>query len=40
MGVLGDGTALPMGAAMFFCALGALLAASLRPQLIFRTAEA
>jgi len=40
MGVLGDGTALPMGAAMFLCALGALLAASLRPQLIFRTAEA
>jgi len=40
MGVLGDGTALPMGIAMFLCALGALLAASLRPQLIFRTAEA
>jgi DHA1 family bicyclomycin/chloramphenicol resistance-like MFS transporter len=40
MGVLGDGTALPMAAAMFLCALGALLAASLRPQLIFRTAEA
>jgi DHA1 family bicyclomycin/chloramphenicol resistance-like MFS transporter len=39
MGVLGDGTALPMGAAMFLCALGALLAASLRPRLSFRTAE-
>jgi DHA1 family bicyclomycin/chloramphenicol resistance-like MFS transporter len=39
MGVLGNGTALPMGIAMFACAVGALLAASARPQLIFRTAE-
>jgi DHA1 family bicyclomycin/chloramphenicol resistance-like MFS transporter len=39
MGVLGDGTALPMGIAMFFCALCALLAAAMRPALIFRPAE-
>jgi DHA1 family bicyclomycin/chloramphenicol resistance-like MFS transporter len=39
MGVLGDGTAVPMAAAMFLCALGALLAAAARPSLIFRNAE-
>jgi DHA1 family bicyclomycin/chloramphenicol resistance-like MFS transporter len=39
MGVLGDGTALPMGIAMFLCALCALLAAALRPALIFRPVE-
>jgi DHA1 family bicyclomycin/chloramphenicol resistance-like MFS transporter len=39
MGWLGDGTALPMGIAMFLCAFGALLAASMRPALVFRTAE-
>jgi DHA1 family bicyclomycin/chloramphenicol resistance-like MFS transporter len=39
MGVLGDGTALPMAVAMFLCALGALLAAGARPQLSFRTVE-
>jgi DHA1 family bicyclomycin/chloramphenicol resistance-like MFS transporter len=39
MGWLGNGTALPMGIAMFFCAFCALLAASMRPALIFRPAE-
>jgi DHA1 family bicyclomycin/chloramphenicol resistance-like MFS transporter len=39
MGVFGDGTALPMAVAMFICALSAMLAASARPALIFRTAE-
>ncbi len=39
MGVFGDGTALPMAVAMFICALSAMLAASARPTLIFRTAE-
>jgi len=39
MGVLADGTARPMGAAMLLCAIAVLLAASLRPRLLFRAAE-
>jgi DHA1 family bicyclomycin/chloramphenicol resistance-like MFS transporter len=39
MGVLADGTARPMGVAMLLCAIDVLLAASLRPRLIFGAVE-
>lgn len=39
VGVLADGTARPMAAAMLLCAAGAMLAASRRPRLIFVPAE-
>jgi len=39
MGVLADGTARPMGAAMLLCAAAAVLAACLRPRLVFALAE-
>jgi DHA1 family bicyclomycin/chloramphenicol resistance-like MFS transporter len=39
MGVLADGTARPMGAAMLLCALAAVLAACMRPRLVFALAE-
>jgi DHA1 family bicyclomycin/chloramphenicol resistance-like MFS transporter len=39
MGVLADGTARPMAAAMLLCALAAMLAASFRPSLVFALAE-
>jgi DHA1 family bicyclomycin/chloramphenicol resistance-like MFS transporter len=39
VGLLADGTAGPMAATMLLCALGAVLAASLRPSLVFALAE-
>jgi DHA1 family bicyclomycin/chloramphenicol resistance-like MFS transporter len=39
VGLLADGTAGPMAATMLLCALGAMLAASLRPSLVFALAE-
>ena len=39
MGVLADGTARPMAVAMLLCAACVMLAASLRPRLIFAPAE-
>jgi DHA1 family bicyclomycin/chloramphenicol resistance-like MFS transporter len=39
MGVLADGTSAPMAGAMLLCAVFAMLAASLRPRLIFAVAE-
>jgi DHA1 family bicyclomycin/chloramphenicol resistance-like MFS transporter len=39
VGLLADGTAGPMAATMLLCALGAVLAASLRPSLVFAPAE-
>jgi DHA1 family bicyclomycin/chloramphenicol resistance-like MFS transporter len=39
VGVLADGTARPMAAAMLLCALAAALAAMLRPRLSFALAE-
>jgi DHA1 family bicyclomycin/chloramphenicol resistance-like MFS transporter len=39
MGVLADGTARPMGAAMLLCAAAAVLAACMRPRLVFALAE-
>jgi DHA1 family bicyclomycin/chloramphenicol resistance-like MFS transporter len=39
MGVLADGSARPMAAAMLLCALAAMLAASFRPSLVFAHAE-
>jgi DHA1 family bicyclomycin/chloramphenicol resistance-like MFS transporter len=39
VGLLADGTAGPMAVTMLLCALGAMLAASLRPSLVFALAE-
>jgi DHA1 family bicyclomycin/chloramphenicol resistance-like MFS transporter len=39
VGLLADGTAAPMAVTMLLCALGAMLAASLRPSLVFALAE-
>jgi DHA1 family bicyclomycin/chloramphenicol resistance-like MFS transporter len=39
MGLLADGSARPMAVAMLLCALGAMLAAMCRPQLIFALPE-